>query len=1405
VTQNDDPFGWVGAIIDGKFKVEQFVAEGGFGAVYRGFHVTLQVSIAIKCILSPRGLDDARQKKLISDLLAEANTLDMLSRKTVGVVQVYDIGAAISPKGRWTPYIVMEWLEGKTLKAEMEVRRRSGRGPMGIAEACRLLKPAADALVIAHRNNVSHRDIKPANLFLTQSRDGVRMKVLDFGIAKIMSEVPSIERTSTTSPFTPFYGAPEQFQKKHGATGPWTDVFAMALTILEVASGRCVLQGPSVMDLYESAMHAHRRAVLLKHVAPENLAVVDVLQRALAPEPARRYRALGELWSDLEYAIGEDWDEAEPTPLPESLPALGEHRVCTVMLVRLSNMDALRACLEPEEVKEVVDRLLAAVTDQAKRLGGVVEPTGLDRALVAFGVMRIAPRMADNHAERAVLAALRGRAALSRVAPPRASRPVSLSAEIAINTGRVFVRWVLERKRQVLTVTGEGERVAEHLLQTAPPGAIVIGRETYRQTAGRFNLEPLPSIPVHVQDRSELLPRYRVKSAIALRAPFDSTDFRGIETKLVGRTAERQQIIDALETMLSERRAQLVTLVGLPGVGMSRMLQDFFSHLTARKELVLVLAGRCSPLFADTSYSLFSALLRQRFSLDDRDLPLHIQRKLRIGLRFFRARWLNGKWPADEGLAWPSRLEKPSEPELLALDAAVTQTAGFIGRAATEVMRDPASLDDSGTQMKQQNTAAVLLLARFVTRRMPLVILCDDLQWADDASLDFLEALVQRGENLPVLLVCSAQPELVERRPDWGKSAEAQHLTRLGSLPRRHMEEIIKDWLRQIPDLSEELIHMLADRAEGNLLILKETLDYLVDAGEIEVREEGTWGFRARPGALRLPPTIQGIVQSRLDRLEPEAREMLEQAAVVGRSFLHGAVDHLRRAASGGQRGRPTEVILQQLRDRGWISLSPLPTIPGERESMFVESATWEVAYETQGARVRRPQHLLVANWLEQRASHPAVAALFARHYDQGGDAKRAAAAHLRAAAHATSLGDTAAALRHLERARTIHDEARGKQAREGGEDRRIATFPDRVRLRLDLGDALRRAGRLDDAERSYGEARGLLLWAERRAGVGPEPNEALRWDAYIDARLALLHKLRGSLPEARVLIERAIDRMIEAGAIKETPAMYALLASLLYRERRLDESWQAARKGLRNCWKFTKGEERRREDVAEILLGVGAALYGRGRMISAERTFRQVERVVFEVDHPHLLGMALNGVAGARLARGDARGAREAMLQALFFKERAGDLSRCAVGYSNLAEIELRLQETPTALEHAREAVRLGEQARAGSDLADIYRNLAEAELGSGALGAAIDAGEKALGIAEKRGRVYIGDVAVTLARVLSRATEASMADAPLGEKVKVAAAALGVALLKHFKGDDLRGKAEECRALLSRASIKI
>ncbi|XXX80874.1 AAA family ATPase [Sorangium sp. So ce134] len=1428
-----DPFAWVGATLDGQFAVDEVVGEGGFGVVYRGLHLGLDVPVAIKCLQMPPDMPPAGRDGFLAKLRAEGKLLHQLSRQTASIVQALDIGATTSPRGVWTPYLVMEWLEGETLAAALAARGAPEIRPMGLDAAITLLSPAAEALAVAHDNHVSHRDLKPANLFCIPRRGGVGVKVLDFGIAKVFEETtPFAAARSATNDnqraFTPVYAAPEQFVREYGSTGPWTDVFAMVLILIEVASGRRVLRGESLLELLMSALDAWRRPDLLSGIGLEHPGVATVLRRALTVEPSARFRDMRELWSSLLTArsapafsslattgreasliaglaatapMPEDRrgagaaDATQPPPPPgsarasSSLPPSGENRICTVLCVDLSSLAARSSHLDDEELAELTERSRELVVQEIERMGGAITRSSDERVIAVFGV----PRATDNDAERAVVAALRVDGL--RVSPaPHCATPARLTASFGIATGRVFARTGGEPQRPELLVTGEAVRIAAALQAAAPAGAIAVTRDTYRQVAGRFNVMPLA--PIAVPGRTEPLSCYRITGAIHGHIAFARADFLGLETKLVGRGAETQRMLDALETVLSERRAQLLTLVGSPGVGRSRLLAELFASLAARPGRVLVLTAQCSPLTADTTYSLASALLRQRFRIRPRDGQRGIRRKLRLGLRWVRGRHA-GEATSHDDDRWAGHATG-EEIDVADIDAALLEIEGLLGgNAGTSATFDSLGIEESGALLKQRITAALTRLARVAARQLPVVVICDDLQWADDASLDLLESLVQGVADLPLLLVCSARTELLERRPGFGVDVEAHHRQEVAPLARRHIEEMIRNWLRRVPGLSTDVVRALAERAEGSPLIVEELLYLLVDAGAIVTQGE-TWVLHEeRLGALRLPATIHGIVQARLDRLDPELREVLIYAAVVGRTFWQGAVDHLRRAGTTASAGASVEAMLGGLRQRRLVRLREPSTLQGEREMAFADAATHEVAYEMLSAKLRRALHLEAAAWLEQRAETGTAVALLAVQYDRAGDAAGAASAYMRAAARAMSFGENAEAIRHLERARALQDQAQEASGGSGEQERRSAASRERLRVRFDLADALRRVGRLDDAERVYEEARALIRGLDSAAAARGDRAEAFLWDARIDARLALLAKVRGALPEARALAERAIARATEAGEIRETPAMYALLTFLHRREGRRDESWRAARTGFRICRTIRRRDERWREDVASILLGVALALAARGRKVSAERTYRQVTRLVSDASHPHLASLALNGVAVMRLWAGDLPGARETFLRAIRLKERSGDLHQIAVGYSNLAETELAMKEISAARDHARRAVRIGEQSRAGSDLAEMYRNLAEAERETGDLGAALAAGQKALAIAETRGQVYLGGVAETLARTIAKA--APSADAALRAAARDAATALEASFGAHFRDGELRQQAETCRALLA------
>ncbi|MBI4705772.1 MAG: AAA family ATPase [Deltaproteobacteria bacterium] len=1442
-----DPFGWVGSTIDERFAVESVAGEGAFGVVYRGRHLGLDAAVAIKCLKIPANLRPDRRAEFLATFRQEARLLHRLSRRTTGIVQALDVGAATAPAGDWTPYAVMEWLDGKTLEEELLDRQDAGVGPLGLEEAIDLLAPAAEALAIAHDENVAHRDVKPPNIFLASISGGRVVKVLDFGIAKLMAEAPSLtaalaETGAELRAFTPQYAAPEQFDPRHGVTGPWTDVYAMALVLVEIVSGRPALGGGNLMQLFVATADEKRRPSLHARGVAAPAAIEAVVRRALEVRPEARFQNMRAMWDALGEARRAARGLAATTAAPVLAPTpgvvaaggpasaarvslgslgsgpTGENRICTVMFVDFSGVaTALSEQLDLEEIQDVVARCFVVAIEQVGRLGGLLDRPVGDCAMAVFGL----PRARDDDAQRAVQAAVRVRSAIARVALPAAARAARPGIRIGVSTGRVFAAMLPEGAASPFAVVGQTVTAAARLQQSAPPGAIVIGRDTRRQVANAFEVAPCATAgPL---GSGEACLAFEVLGPLAYQRAFEIPAFHGIDTRLVGRAAEMQRLHDALDTVRSSRRLRVLTLVGPAGVGRTRLLAEFLARLPAALGDFVTLSAQCSSPGVDTSYGLAAALVRARFQIHESDAREVVVRKLRRGLRWLRMRsvttWAGGGRstrppPSQASFDWDSgggravRAEPDDEPDRTEIEDAIRQMAQLLGaRSEDEGPVESVAPDEARAQAKHRIAAALGRIVAFAARRMPVVVLCDDIHWADDASLDLLDDLTVRIERLPVLVIGAARPALLERRSHWGEGREAHERVDLGPLARRYVEEMNGERLARVRELRPETVGRLADRAEGNPLILEETLHLLVDAGAIETPVQGAWSIHEqRLGDLALPATIQGIVQARLDRLDPELRDVLARAAVVGRTFWQGVVGRLLGADGAPALGAATDQLLGRLRERQIVRVREAAAFPGEREYVFAESATQEVAYASLSRKVRQPLHAIVAEWLAEHMPGPAGAAPLGWHYDRAGAVSRAAAEYARAGAHAARLGQNAEALRHFERARELRDEQAERQGAEPAEAAAPsadvtdeALLRERVRLRLDLGDVLRRVGRLDEAVRIYEEARALLVAAAGQGRPRLEPREILQWEARIDFRLALVHKIRGSLEAGQELVERAIACATQGGAPEETPAMYTLLAFLCRRRRNAERAWQAAIEGLRAYRAVRQPGYRSSADTALLLLGLGAALHARGRLVAAERSVRQALRIVDESDRPDLAAEALYGLAGIRAARGDLSAVHKAQLRALRLMQRAGDLHRLAIAFSNLSDVELRLGQVRAAIEHARSGLQLGKQVGAGSDLAALYSNLAEASLAAGEIEAALDAGAEALAIAERGSAFYLGEVAAALVRICGQAAASSPSPSPVRRRAAGVAKTLLASLSKHGDQAGLRERLEECRAILA------
>ncbi len=329
-TATADPFGWAGATIDGKYRVDAVVGEGGFGVVYRGQHLGFDEPVAIKVLKVPASMKGAERARFLETFLVEGKVLHRLSRGTAGIVQALDVGAATSPDGTWTPYLILEWLKGDTLERDL-----AGRRPRSLGEAITLLEPAARALAAAHAQGIAHRDVKPANLFLAEIAGRTTLKVLDFGIAKVLTDVADItqamaETGGSVRSFTPQYGAPEQFHRQFGATGPWTDVFALALILVELVAGKRALDGADTTQLYIVSTDPTRRPTLRGAGVAVDDAVEAVLAVALTVDPRARYRDAGAFWDALVAAAGTGPSTEAHHPAPHVEPLVAKEALASM-------------------------------------------------------------------------------------------------------------------------------------------------------------------------------------------------------------------------------------------------------------------------------------------------------------------------------------------------------------------------------------------------------------------------------------------------------------------------------------------------------------------------------------------------------------------------------------------------------------------------------------------------------------------------------------------------------------------------------------------------------------------------------------------------------------------------------------------------------------------------------------------------------------------------------------------------------------------------------------------------------------------------------------------------------------------------------------------------------------------
>lgn len=631
-----------------------------------------------------------------------------------------------------------------------------------------------------------------------------------------------------------------------------------------------------------------------------------------------------------------------------SVEATVERRVVTVLFADLVESTSLVRGQDPERARAVIGQYFEAMRHEIESHGGVVEKFIGDAVMALFGV----PVAHEDHAQRAVRAAI---AMQRRLTTHNTGLSAPLRIRIGLSTGEVVADPQASATGGQFMVTGEVVNLAARLQQQAPPDVIVVDERTQLATRLIARYVSLPA-PAGAEFASE--PRWQLLGLI------DQPPSKELRGPLLGRDSEMQLLHALYRRVVQSRSPHLVTILGDAGVGKTRLVDEFVSRLVSDAEPPAVLRGRCPAYGEGLTYWPFVEMLKQECQIKDSDSPFVASQKLQARLMatcepalgredcqpvIDELAALVGLPAGAHGLPWDGRLQ--------ALKEAVE------GRAAGEAAKSDSLL----------RCIRAFLGAK--ARSAPLLLVFEDLHWAEQSLLQLLEQLVVRAPDGPVMIICLARPALLERHPDWGSRLRNYTAITLPALDNDNAQRLLVALLGE--DTPQDLRDRVLARAEGNPFFLEEILHVLVDSGTL-VRQNGTWRVSG-PVEVALPDTIHGTIASRLDLLSPLERRVMQAAAVAGRVFWPGAL-----TATAELHGAEVLTALARLQERDLVEERAPSSVEDERQFAFKHALVREVAYSTLPKSQRSTLHLAFARWLERTSSETEeFSEAVAHHYEQ--------------------------------------------------------------------------------------------------------------------------------------------------------------------------------------------------------------------------------------------------------------------------------------------------------------------------------------------------------------------------------------------------------------------------------------
>jgi class 3 adenylate cyclase/tetratricopeptide (TPR) repeat protein/ribosomal protein L40E len=915
-----------------------------------------------------------------------------------------------------------------------------------------------------------------------------------------------------------------------------------------------------------------------------------------------------------------------PAPAATTEAPPEERRQATVLFADLSGYTAAAERMDPEAVKALVDRTLRRLGDEIERFGGTIDKFIGDNVMGVFG----APLAHEDDPERAVRAGLAMQEAMEGA--NRLSREkfgVGFSLRVGINSGEVMAGAVGDR----YTVMGDPVNVAARLQDAGRPDTVTVGESTHRATREAIAYERLE--PLALKGKEEPVPAWEATGVL-------SEPRRGAgraETPLIGREEEASLLASLVERVEREERPHLVTVIGQAGVGKSRLLRELMGGLERRDDPLTVRRGQCPPYGAGIAYWALAEVLNEEFEIRDNEAPDVAWEKLRAGVTTL-LRELGDEAAGERNaalLAIPLGLEPPKE--------------------LRQVEPDP-------QRMREALFSAARSVVEAIARQRSLVLAIDDIHWADEGMLDLIDHLT-RWVRAPLLLVCLARDELLERRPGWGGGRRNATTISLEPLTESETRELVSALLpgsnggpRRID--GGDLVPQVAERSGGNPLFAEEMVNRLLEEETAE--------------AEALPSTVQSLLAARLDSLERLERRLLQSASVVGQTFWEGAL-----AATAAEEGLDLGLTLANLEEKDLLVRSAGSRLAGEREYDFKHVLICDVAYSMLPKSVRCRKHVEVAEFIRERAGERSdgVIGLIAEHF------ARAAALGSEAGLEPDALAELQS--QALEALEAAGDAAAALYSNAEAFDRYTAALElseslDQVpvaRIGEKQGDVALRMGRVDAA---------VSVW-ERCLSFHREQEDLARVaDLHRKIGAALWHK-----GERRASIDnyqRGIDLLKDGPPCIELVRLYEEAASLYMHTGDNMLAIYASEKALRLAERLDEAR------AASRAHGIFGRVFG--RIGDSEKARENLERSVAlarESDRAEAVRALLTLGYHLEVSEADYDGAAAAYREALEIAQEVGDLPSQVELHASLGQLAVESGDWEEVKRATEESARLAER----------------------------------------------------------------------------------------------------------------